>query len=106
MKPQEIEKLIETILAQAKDPDHIFTVWKVGKQLCDMFSEIDANIYSDDPMSEHAPTECFSLHMKDWDNLENKILSNYYEAENNYQLYLEEIHAPMNNEELYGELPF
>ena len=93
MKPKEIEDLLELMLSKAgEDIDHKYLAWQAANLLYRFWSEIDHDIYAEDPISQHAPSECFGDHMKAWENLENLIQQNYLYVENKWQESMAELH--------------
>jgi len=91
MKAQDIEFLLKDMMKLAgDDPCKIYHVWECIDNLYQFFSEIDSDIYHDDPMSDHAPSECFGLHMKPWRTLELALEVNLRAAKVNYDNYMNE----------------
>lgn len=77
MSPKKIEKLLNKMLVLSGDnPEKIYATWETIENLYVFFSNIDSERYIEDPMSEYAPSECFSLEMKRWRRLEDLITNN------------------------------
>ena len=82
MSPKKIEKLLNRMLSlSGNNPEKIQMTWKTISNLKEFFSGEDAERYIEDPMSEYAPSECFSLEMKRWKILEDAITHNLSYAE-------------------------
>jgi hypothetical protein len=83
MKPEKINKLLDKMLGLAEgDVEATYNAWRIAHDLYHFFSEIDAGIYHDDPMSQSAPFECFDAHMERWVPLNKRLNSfDYIHAE-------------------------
>jgi hypothetical protein len=109
MMPKEIEDLLDRTLADSDDPEDVYYAWVVAQYLCRMYSRKDAAIYTDDPMSNHAPSECFDDHMRAWTKLEERLEENFAKAEQDYGEFTNEIYDPNyrpDPKDLLEDLPF
>jgi hypothetical protein len=95
MKPKEIEDLLELMLSKAgNDIDQKYLAWQAANNLYRFWSDIDSGVYDDDPMSYNAPSECFGDHMKVWSKLEVMMVDEYYQVEEEWKQYMNELHLP------------
>jgi len=99
MSPKKIEKLLNRMLVLSGDnPEDIYLTWETISNLYHFFSKIDSDRYIEDPMSEYAPSECFSLEMKRWKRLEGAITNNLPYAERIAKEFREECNRSFNEE--------
>jgi hypothetical protein len=76
MTPKKINKLLDKMLKIADgDVVDTYRAWRITQGLYHFFSEADAGVYYNDPMSQSAPFECFDLHMKRWKPLNDRLKS-------------------------------
>ena len=90
MSPHEIEKILNNMLKLSiGDPMRILLSWETADNLYSFFSGIDSDIYTEDPMSQYAPSECYSLSMSIWKELGYRINQNLPKAKREYKEFME-----------------
>jgi hypothetical protein len=81
MKPHEIKELLTKMVGDAVDASHTVQAFEAVLKVHEFYSDRHMTMYDEDPMSQHAPSECFDLHMREYNNLRREMEQRLHEAQ-------------------------